>query len=148
MTIDRETGENIARLMANLRPEWDYPGCVAAVKAVARKHPADVALAAVRIAMTPEARTPMALTAPDGPHWHEKLAPPAVRHPPRHGQDCPNHPGEWPDACRGCASDRLAGTETKPNPRRTPANPDALKTARAALTRAKHQHHREKENAK
>jgi hypothetical protein len=133
MSVDRPTGETIARLMSHLRPEWDYPGCVAAVKAVARKPAADVAMAAIRLAMTPEAKTPGALSVANGAHWRERLAAPEPRNPPRRGEDCRNHPGEWPESCRGCASDRLAGTETHANPRRTAVDTEALTAARAAL---------------
>lgn len=134
MTIDRPTGQSIAALMANLRPDWDLPGCLAAVKAVARRHPGDVALAAVRLAMTPDAKTPAALGVLDGPHWREKLAPAGHRHPPRPAEECRTHAGEWAGSCRGCAADRLAPTLDLDDQADTdtPAL-DALAAARAEL---------------
>lgn len=132
MMMDRRQGQAIAALMSALREDWDEPGCLAAVAAVKERDPHDVALAAVRLCVTPEVRTPGALKAA-GPHWHERVSAPIPRQPPRRGEDCRNHPGEWPDSCRGCASDRLAGTQTHANPRRTPLDPEALAAARAAL---------------
>lgn len=32
----------------------------------------------------------------------------AVAHPPRKDEECPTHPGNWKDACRGCAADAKA----------------------------------------
>lgn len=108
MAFDKETGLAIAALMHRLRPDWDQPGCLAAVAKVASLHPADVAMAAIRLCETPEAKTPMALANRDGQHWVEKVAR-GVLYPPKREEACPKHPGEWPDNCRGCAGDKLAG---------------------------------------
>lgn len=139
--IDRDTGETIARLMAKLRPEWDYPGCLAAVGDVKDRDPLNVTMAAVRLCGTPEAKTPAALRA-EGPHWREKVAPSEHRHPPRLDQSCRRHPGEWPDTCRACAGDQLAGDDPDAgahNPRRTPAMEAAVSTARRGIRAAKGQ---------
>lgn len=123
MSFDRETGQDIAALMHRLRPEWDLPGCLSAVAKVAALHPINVAMAAIRLCATPEAKTPMALANRDGQHWRERLATGTVRYPPRADQACPKHPGEWPDHCRGCAGDMLAGDESDAgNRRREPAD--------------------------
>lgn len=34
-----------------------------------------------------------------------------TRTPPRRNEWCPRHPGEWPDSCRGCASEQKAGDQ-------------------------------------
>lgn len=143
MTIDRPTGETIARLMSHLRPEWDLPGCVAAVRTVARRHPGDVAMAAVRLAMTPEAKTPAVLGVLDGPHWREKVAPTAHRQPPRKHEQCRQHAGEWAESCRGCAADQLAPVvELHPEPMKdwfevAVAHHDAMAAIRAELARVR-----------
>lgn len=108
MAFDKETGQAIATLMHRLRPDWDTPGCLAAVAKVNTLDPFNVAMAAIRLCGTPDAQTPMALATRDGQHWRERIATSAVRYPPRSDQACTKHPGEWPDNCRGCAGDRLA----------------------------------------
>jgi hypothetical protein len=137
MMMTREQGNAIAVLMASLRPEWDYPGCFAAVAKVQTMDPANVALAAIRLATTEEVRTPGALSNLNGPHWREKVSASQVRYPPRKDEACPRHPGEWPDSCRSCAADKLAGDASAFNPRRTAANEQALALARAELAQAK-----------
>lgn len=120
--IDRETGHAIANLMHHLRPEWDTPGCIAVIGKLRDRSPLDVAMAAIRLCATPGVNTPGALATVDGPHWRERITAPTVRFPPKRGDDCPKHPGQWPASCSGCASDRLAGTES---PSRSPQALDA-----------------------
>lgn len=136
MTISREQGQAIATLMSALRPEWDQPGCLAAVGQLISRDPANVAMAAVRLCATPEARTPGALTNPHGGHWTERVTVSPVRYPPKRGEDCRKHPGEWPDTCRGCAADDLTGDDSTFNPRREGAGVRA-EHVRAALLEAR-----------
>lgn len=132
MTTTRSQGQAIAALMSELRPDWDYPGCLAAVGAVKHKHAADVAMAAVRLCCTAEAQTPGALKAEQGQHWREKVAPTTHRHPPRREQECRRHPGEWHDACRPCAAERIARADEEPNEPTTPAE-QAIAAMKAQL---------------
>lgn len=76
MMMSREQGQAIAALMHRLRNDWDEPGCLAAVAGVKDRDPYDVALAAVRLCSTPEAKTPGALKVA-GQHWRERVGPAA-----------------------------------------------------------------------
>lgn len=138
MTTSREQGQAIAALMSALRDDWDEPGCLAAVAAVKDRDPHDVAMAAIRLCATAEAKTPGALKVA-GQHWRERVSGATVRYPPKRGEDCRKHAGEWPETCRGCASDRLAGTDSTFNPRRTEAPGTVVQLARANLTQARAQ---------
>lgn len=136
--MEKRQGEAIAALMSALRADWDYPGCFAAVGAVKDRNPHDVAMAAVRLCATTEAKTPAVLKI-DGPHWREKVAPSLALFPPRKDEACPKHPGEWPGTCRGCASDRIAGELGQRPPRPpNPPPPDLLAAMRADIAAAKH----------
>lgn len=130
MTISREQGQAIARLMHELRPEWDLPGCVSVVARLKDRDPANLAMAAVRLCATPEAATPGALLNPEGGHWRERVSASPMRYPPKSHESCRKHPGEWEDTCRGCAGDKLAGDDSTFNPRRTEAG-DRVATLKA-----------------
>lgn len=143
-TLNHKTGPILAALMSALRESsgyarWDVPGCEAALRKVAHLDAGNVAVAAIRLALTPEANTPGALANLQGQHWRERISERRNLYPPKRHESCPQHPGEWPETCRCCASETLADTGDDPRPPRPPAVPDvsariaALKaTARAA----------------
>lgn len=118
--------------------EWDDAGTYAVVAELIGQN---LALAVERItrhASDPEAKTPGAIRRPFVPD-----APAGERyHPPKRGEDCPRHPGQWASNCGGCRADALAATyddehPATPEPRPRPASPDtktaAMAAARAAL---------------
>lgn len=120
MNENTNTAEILTELVHRLRPEWDRPGILAAIENVAARgrHPLDVAMAAIRLAGTPEARTPGALTQLDGPHWRERVTTATAPRPPKPDQAC-HTCGRHLDACicgehttRPPAADRVPPTET------------------------------------
>ena len=130
----------IAHLVAELRPEWQPEGVVSAIKRVADRNPHEVALASIRAAADPEARTPGVIPTP-GTHWQEGIKQqPGKGRPPRKDEECDVHVGQWADACHGCASDRLTGERTTPAELRRPDASGHLALARAQLAQAKANH--------
>ena len=127
----------IGHLVTELRPEWQAEGVVAALKRVADRNPYHVALAAVRAAADPDARTPGVIPAP-GTHWQEGIKEqPGKGRPPRKSEECEIHAGWWADSCHGCASDRLAGDKTTPPDLRRPDPTDHVARVRAELAQAR-----------
>jgi hypothetical protein len=118
--------------MAELRPDWDYPGCLAAIGAMKHKHPLDLAMAAVRLCATADAKSPGALKTEQGQHWREKVAPRTVRQPPKREQECRRHPGEWADACRPCRAEEIAKAQEEPT---GPVEPQTTASGYAAAIR-------------
>jgi hypothetical protein len=112
--MTKDQAQAIAALVHALRPEWDEPGIFAALSRCHTIDGYDAAMAALRAAANRDAATPGVIPRMDGEHWRERIAPRAALYPPRRDQACKRHPGEWPDTCRGCAGDRLAGDRTTP----------------------------------
>lgn len=111
----------LTHLAVRLRAEthgcarWDAEGTYVVIKAELVGKSLPYAVEAVLCHATdPEARTPGAIKrrfTPPRPSTE-----PQRMHPPRRGQDCPHHPGQWATSCGGCAADRAAadGPETPP----------------------------------
>lgn len=77
--INHPQAKALAKLLAELRPDWDERGTMAALEgARQRAGNFDLTLAAIRAAATPTVRTP-AVIGMDGPHWHPEPAPPKPR---------------------------------------------------------------------
>jgi hypothetical protein len=99
MALTKSQGEALTALLHQLRKDWDTPGIRAALqKAATLGSPADLAVAACRVAANPEARTP-ALIAEPGSHWQgtavgKRIAPVM----------CVEHPGEKAGHCRECVA--------------------------------------------
>lgn len=99
---------HVAAFVNELRPDFGIPGIMAALeKALDRGSADELAVAMIRVAGSPKARTPMVVTM-DGPHWTGGDQAPATsvdRRPDSNDQspDCVNHPGvkEW--ECKDCA---------------------------------------------
>jgi hypothetical protein len=132
MPLTRQQAQSLAAVIHKLRPEWDERGVIRALEKCAGLNPFEVSMAAIRAANDPGAKTPGVIPT-DGPHWHERVtADRSPRNPMPH-EECGSHRGQFRLSCSGCASDRLAGTETHANPRRTSVDTEALTAARAAL---------------
>ena len=127
----------IATAVQQLRPDWDHPGIVAALRAAqAHGTPAEVAAAACRLACNLKLRNPGMLAQP-GAHW---------RAPAEGGPTvsvvvtrCPEHPEHPAARCPECDSrrgevDHDAGGAAVREALRSapPPQPPAGKAARAA----------------
>ncbi len=108
--------------------KWDENGTNAVISRLLGQNLALTVERVVRHACDATARTPGAIDRPFLPD----LPAPGPRHPASVGQDCPAHPGEYADACRSCAADRLAG-----DPATTRTRSAADPSAHAARIRAR-----------
>lgn len=69
MGMTKSQGTILARLIAELRPEWEFHGIMTALgKAAGKGNAFDITLAAVYATADPAAKTP-AFIAERGPHW-------------------------------------------------------------------------------
>lgn len=132
----------VARLAAaanSLRPDWPLRSLQSFIanRLVARAY-RDVALALTWIATDPKTETP-ARVLEAGPWWKATNTERETPRPPRKAEECPIHAGNWRDNCHGCASDRLADTDTTPPELRRPDRENHLARVRAELaaTRAR-----------
>ncbi|WP_310962131.1 hypothetical protein [Nocardioides terrisoli] len=94
-------------------PRWDEPGIMAALAKVADRSLPEVVIASIRAACDASARNPGVIAAP-GKAWDSDTVPIEAKsrpHPPKRGQDCPRHPGQFADRCGGCRADQLAGPD-------------------------------------
>lgn len=108
MTLNATQGKALVQLIASLRRDWQPAGIEAAVRKAITDGATgpDVCVAAVRVAVNPEAQTPGLLNAP-GPHWQgtragSRLAP----------IPCPDHPDQPASRCTAC---RAEATPPPPN---------------------------------
>lgn len=112
-TNDRDLAA-LTYLAGRLRTEtygcgpWDQRGIEVKVAEFRNQNLAIVLEQILRHATDPDAKTPGAL--------HRKFSPPmpSDREPtkrgnPRRDQECPKHPGQWPDNCAGCKLGDLPG---------------------------------------
>lgn len=69
MQMTKSQGVLLAKLVEQIRPDWDFPGIMAALgKAAGKGSFPDVAIAAITAAADPGARTPGVIPT-DGHHW-------------------------------------------------------------------------------
>jgi hypothetical protein len=145
--ITRSQADLLAALAADIRPtnasRWDKPGIVAALAKVKTAPLADVAMALIRAATDPEARTPACITNTNSPHWAERITPPGEGvQPPRPSEAC-KVCGRHGDRCI-C---EVTGPVWRPS---SPAHPAAaheyLMAAKAAIRNAKSNDHQEDPN--
>jgi hypothetical protein len=95
-----------------------------------------------RNAADPEAKTPASITRKYLP---TPVDPPKRgNHPPKKGDECPSHPGQWADSCGGCHADELArvydgeASNAKPTPGWTAGNAETgAQACRAAIAEAR-----------
>lgn len=139
--LTREQAETLAT-WAQLTRGWDRAGCLKMLGRVKTGDPHNIAMAWIRFCADNNARTPGAFPNQAGPHWTERVTTPAVRHPPRAHSDeeCPDHIGEYADACRICHAPRAAHDHHNDNEPITTTieKTDALAIARAQIADARH----------
>lgn len=109
--LDKDQRDSLARLLHAMRPDWNYPGILSALNACDPFDPQDTIRAALAAAGDDNVKTPGVIPKP-GSHWdppaaRQRQTGTRIRRPPRREQECKQHPGEWADACRGCAADRI-----------------------------------------
>ena len=106
--MTRTQAEALATLATRLRPDWDHPGVMAAIRAAAPLgSPAAVSVALCRLADRHDLQTPALLPQP-GSHWAG--TPVAERRPPTM---CGEHPERRALACPDCAQTHTATDETR-----------------------------------
>lgn len=95
--MTRSQGEALTALLGQLRKDWDLPGIRAALtKAQTLGSPADVAVAACRVAGNPQALTPGLIPQP-GAHWQGLAAGKHIA-----PVMCPDHPEQKASRCTDC----------------------------------------------
>ncbi len=75
---------------------WDVAGVTSKIRDIAHLELPDVAMAVIRAAADPDARTPGVIPRMDAPHWRERITDP----------DKPTRPSR-DDVCRSCGGHRL-----------------------------------------
>lgn len=120
-TTDRDA-QALAYLAGRLRDEtpgarkWDDAGTFQVLKAeLVGKNLAMSVEAVLCHATDTEAKTPGSLRRPFNPP-RPSDKPKDRAHPPKRGEDCRRHPGQWADNCGGCAADRRAADDDPPSP--------------------------------
>ena len=133
----------IARLaaMANtLRPDWPNASIYTFIaRELSARAYRDVAVALAWIACDQDTKTPKRLLEA-GPWWKAVAGPDSATYrPPRKTEDCPHHPGNYAEGCRGCIADQLAGEKRPPAPAepRRPDRSEHLQRVRAELDAAR-----------
>ncbi|HET7407347.1 MAG TPA: hypothetical protein VFJ21_09485 [Mycobacteriales bacterium] len=114
---------------------WDEAGIYAVIAKLIGRNLPTVVEQVTRHASDPEAKTPGAINRPflpDAP----KAGP---LYPPKRGEDCPRHPGQWATSCGGCEADTRADDEPATPPRAWDAGDPrtGIAACRAALAGAK-----------
>lgn len=120
-SIGRTDAEALATFVRRLRPDWNQAGTVHAISQCRDGALSEIAVALIRLAEDGSVKTPSLLTSP-GRHWNrasrdETPAGPNLRH----LDMCPDHPNVERTHC----------TQHEPI-----ATPEAIKAARALITRA------------
>lgn len=105
--------DNLTRLIHTLRPDWDHPGILTALRQCDAYDKQATIRAALTAACDDNVRTPGLIPKP-GSHWDQpastrQATTTRTRRPPKRDQECSQHPGEWAGTCRCCAADRLTG---------------------------------------
>lgn len=108
MKLTQTQGKALVQLVAALRRDWQPAGIEAAIrKALDDGAPGpEVCVAAVRVAVDPEARTPGLIPRP-GAHWQGTRAGSRIAPIP-----CPDHPDQPASRCKTC---RAEATPPPPN---------------------------------
>lgn len=134
--------ERIAGAMNHLRPDWPIKQLrtLLADPRIAGRPRRDVVIALGYVACESNSASPYRVLEA-GPWWQAVVASDghvAINHPPKAGQDCPHHPGQWADRCGGCLADQRAADGTDTPPRAwEPAEGNAAALARAAYAQSR-----------
>ena len=119
----------LAALMAEIRPEWQPPGCVAALRKLAGMPLSELSIAAIRYAADDTNTTPGNLPNLTNRAWDSDWYLPCKTHPNTRAR---RTNGE----CAACYADRLAASEPLALRRKgTPPTDDQRALMRASLTR-------------
>jgi hypothetical protein len=106
--ITQTEAQALTAFVERVRPEWDRPGILAAIrKAQGLGSAAAIGAALCRLAENRDLRTP-ALLAEPGPHWAGTTV--ATRPPPTM---CADHPTSRALDCRQCAAETVAADQAK-----------------------------------
>lgn len=128
--------QRLAHAINELRPGWPISSLTTFIRRnLASRVYRDAAVALVWVALdadgagNPITDTPKRVLEP-GPWWraaeHSGSVVHHIRRPPKRGEECKHHVGEWADNCRGCRADVLAAPAyghdaPAPKPTRGPA---------------------------
>lgn len=91
--MTKNQGQALAAFVHEMRNDWDAPGILAQLAKCQHLNAWEVAHALLRLAATPEAKTPGALMTTSGPHWRERTRVETPMPPRRQEQclDCGRH---------------------------------------------------------
>lgn len=133
--MNEHEAARIAAAMHHLRPDWPVKSLMTLLMTKLADRPRrDVAVALAWVACESNSATPARVLEP-GPWWRAALieAPNSMtRQPPKRDEQCPRHAGEWHDACRLCAAERIAKAEEEPS---EPVEPQSTASGYAAAIR-------------
>jgi hypothetical protein len=142
-TTDRDA-QALAYIAGRLREEttgarkWDQVGSYEVIKTeLVGKNLAMAVEAVLCHATDVEAKTPGSLRRPFNPP-RPSDRPKERMHPPRRGEDCPRHPGQWADNCGGCAADKRAVEYDDEPVAGSLSKDEALARMRAAVAASKY----------
>ena len=121
--LSREQAQSLTRTIHLLRPGWNEEGIYAALAQVKGLDPFEVALAALRAAKDPNAKTPGVIPS-KGPHWNEEPpSAPAKQHlsrDERRSRTCATC--GFVDGCRGGSHDFVPLTQATSGRTTAPAD--------------------------
>lgn len=139
--------EHIAAAINLLRPDWPTKSLITLMHRdeLVRRPRRDVCVAFAWVACETNTANPGRVLEA-GPWWRAAVADDDTSattrvRPPKRGQDCPHHPGQWADRCGGCVADRngVGYDEDAPAPippRTWDAASDTTRTTAIAQARA------------
>ncbi|MGH9088816.1 MAG: hypothetical protein ACRDYZ_12035 [Acidimicrobiales bacterium] len=136
MPTTAQDARALAYLVKRLRDEtqgansWNDAGIWAIVSKLVGRNLAITVEQVTRHAADPEAKTPGAINRPFLPKQPSERRDRYV--PPKRGEDCIRHPGQWAGSCGGCAADLAAGEATWLRPKAGDADV-GITACRAAL---------------
>lgn len=115
MPLTLDQARPLAATVHALRPDWDTAGILSALQRCAGRNEFDVAVAAIKAAADPGAKTPGVIPS-DGPHWRERVSAERTPRNPMPHEECRAHLGQFRGSCSGCRADALAhDIDTQPH---------------------------------
>lgn len=127
----------IAAAMCVLRPEWDVPGCVAALRKVPDVPLSQLGIAAMKYATDPGNLTPEWLSRLDNRAWDSDTYPPCTSHP-------LNRARRANGQCAACWADAQERPAAPMDRGGVPPSPEARASMLAAITRHSEREPRER----
>lgn len=137
MSISKDQARMLTALAIACRPvgapTWDEEGTFRAIGKIAQWPIGMVCEHVIAHAQDAKAKTPGVIGSSYKP---EVSAGTAKRGNPKRDQECPDHPGQWPDNCAGCRVEPIAAYyDPEPDPHAKVSHADAS-LARAMLAQA------------